>query len=295
MRYNQKRSSNPGKIFLAVEGTEDIAYYENAIERVVGADSKSYHFFVCNGKDFVLDLMLQLDDNIEPDAKNTIFFIDNDFDGHKGFGERDTLYITEGYSIENSITSESTLGKLLRSEFRCALEGHEAEASLAIEAFSSVMAAYSTQFSAINRCIHAARVTDAFRVKTDKSIKEKLKVEAKTLRFEIDNISAAKDFLNIDIPLSDLEKILNETSCKFSALNPLSSWRGKYIYHVFKEFLAVLAEDRGRKVNRQVFSSRAVITFARDTTSVRLLSSASDISGPLRSFLQKNLALSNAS
>ena len=65
MKYNQKRSSHPGKIFLAVEGTEDIAYYENAIERVIGFNSKPYYFFVCNGKDFVLDLMLELDNNIE--------------------------------------------------------------------------------------------------------------------------------------------------------------------------------------------------------------------------------------
>ncbi|UHS55591.1 DUF4435 domain-containing protein [Agrobacterium vaccinii] len=289
MRYNQRRSSHAGKIFIAVEGTEDISFYETMIKRVVGEHNLPEHYyFVCDGKDNVLDLVESLKSNLSADSENVVFFIDHDFDGRKGKQNHPRLYVTETYSIENQLASRSVFEALLDAEFRCSVDDHDADRDAALAVYDDFVNRYATRFKMVNRCIFISRKCKGIIVNTQSSIEEKAKIRAHSLSFEAETLSGSIHLLEIELSDQDMEKIFDDNpkvTKEFDELDPVSQWRGKYIYHAFVKLLKVLVEDRGRRKGREVFPNRAAIQFEPHEGAVRLFASVAPVPVSLRNFL----------
>ena len=289
IKYNQRRSTLSEDLFLAVEGGEDVIFYEAVVSRVIGEEAPDHHFFVCDGKDRVLELFDILKDNLEISSKNVLFFVDNDFDGYKGRAPHDRLYVTNAYSIENYLSSKSTLDRLLKAELKCHGDTDNSNIEAAFAAFDEFFSSYQNNLYNLNKCIFISRTTSAFSINTQSSIQEKVKISARGMTCEVVDATSCVDFLEINIPPEEVEALLAQKYAAFDALNPLLHWRGKYVFHVFIRFLKVLTEDRGKKKNREVFVSRANVNFHPDEGAIRLLASIMEIPSCMRDFFRKNM------
>jgi len=288
MRYNQRRSAHIGKFIIAVEGSEDIAFYETMMKRVLGEEIPAHHFFDCKGKDNVLDLKDILERNLSEDSQRVLYFVDHDFDGLKGRSAHPRLYVTSVYSIENHLCSRKVLEALLDSEFKCSLDGHDQDRNDALIAYDKFMASYSSELFELNKCIFMSRKTSAFEISTDCSITDRIRVTPLTVSFNASKVEEVLHLLDVKISLEDILKIYENNHDyidAFSSLDPILSWRGKYIYHIFIRFLKSLIEDRGRRNNRVVFAKRANVQLAPHEGAVRLFASVAAIPQCLRQFL----------
>ncbi|MCK9814473.1 DUF4435 domain-containing protein [Pseudomonas sp. MAFF 302046] len=114
--YTTVRGKNPEKLICVFEGYEDLPYYETIFNRV--GNRIAFASIIAKGKDQVLSLRQALQNNHYQDDK-VRFFVDQDFDGLKGYSSGEDIYMTEGYSIENHLADAKILSSLLNSEFKC--------------------------------------------------------------------------------------------------------------------------------------------------------------------------------
>lgn len=284
IKYNQKRSMREKDIFLAVEGGEDISFYDTVINRIPLQEVLPYYFFVCDGKDRVLELYDVLKNNIESSSAMVAFIVDHDFDGLKGRDPHEMLYVTKAYSIENYLVSRTVVEKILNAELKCHNSDDDISAGLAC--FDRFCENYQNSFYLINKSIYISRTSNSFKVNTQKSIENNVKLDLRHLDFNINDAQSCRDFLTAEIATGDLKSLLDSKNDDFDRLDPIFSWRGKYVFHSFIRFLKLLVEDRGRRKDREVFSTRAGVNFSPDEGSIRLLASVIDIPKCMKEFFE---------
>lgn len=97
-------------IYAFVEGPEDVCFYQNFLKSHLNNKKCTTQFYPCSNKNNVLSILECLNwDKIS--SKQVLFFIDRDlsyFFKEKVKRKRN-LYITDGYSIENSIVTSELL------------------------------------------------------------------------------------------------------------------------------------------------------------------------------------------
>lgn len=98
-------------IYGFVEGPEDICFYQNFIKNhLTGTDCKT-HFFPCGNRKKVLDTYTRIDWG-QYSVKRVLFFVDrdlSDFFMEDKVRRKENIYVTDGYSIENSIVTDELL------------------------------------------------------------------------------------------------------------------------------------------------------------------------------------------
>ncbi|WP_164982717.1 DUF4435 domain-containing protein [Leisingera sp. NJS204] len=98
------------EIHVFLEGEEDFIYYLPEIRRLAG--SRKILSYNCGGKWNVVDAR----DSVEKSYNVlTLFFVDRDYDDllSRQATKSDALYITDGYSIENMMSSDEAANVLL--------------------------------------------------------------------------------------------------------------------------------------------------------------------------------------
>ena len=110
-RFTTQFDKNSNTIFCFYEG-EDGKYYDEKIRRY----SDDFYTIVAEKKTQVLDTFRLISNKKEYCSSRKMFFIDRDFDDNTDYINED-IFITDGYSIENYYVNDSTLEKILQSEF----------------------------------------------------------------------------------------------------------------------------------------------------------------------------------
>ena len=110
-KFIKKRDFFNKKLFCFFEG-EDQKYYGIRIENYTKIKDENIIFYSCGGK----KQLLKLYDMLKKDYSDVkkMFFIDKDFDENN---EKNEIYITPGYSIENLYVTENAFKRIIHKEF----------------------------------------------------------------------------------------------------------------------------------------------------------------------------------
>lgn len=129
-------------VYGFVEGKDDPAFYKGLIEPLLG-DGWSVKLIVAGNKRRVLDVLDGMDWSRFPERR-VCFFVDRDLSDFVGQAHQNAgnLYVTDGYSLENSIIGEATLDRALEE-----LMGIDGLSPAEYESIHQVFRANTTAFT----------------------------------------------------------------------------------------------------------------------------------------------------
>jgi hypothetical protein len=242
----------------------------------------SFHPLVVDGKDQVLGLHRLIHSSTVHDKSKQRYFVDNDFDGLRGAPLSSDIYCTPTYSIENLLVSSVILSALLKGEFRCSDETGIDEVRKVVDRFESLLSDFIEHFRKANLRIYFAR----------KNARKIVNIEERLGRYvkcKIDAIVSVHDdnLLSTLIPIEPTpdEVSLQGVELEFSKLSPQHSWRGKFFFAFFRQFLTLLKEDRCSQAPT-LFSQRVSISFNPSGDIVRVLTGMIEIPPCMRKFVE---------
>jgi hypothetical protein len=148
------RGERPGCIVLAFEGDDDKSAYNHWLRRV--RSELAYEPFPCDGKTGVFDLQDAVDRDLGDLRRGVYFFVDRDFDDLRDRAADDRVFMTDRYSIENYLVTESVLIELLKDEFHC--HGQPAVRDRVVSLFQEQLRAFTVATTEINFRIYLARL-----------------------------------------------------------------------------------------------------------------------------------------
>lgn len=274
-KYHTLRGKRPSTLIFVFEGEDDLPYYETIVRRV---NSKIYFSpLIANGKDQVLGLR-EIISNQKVRDERICFFIDKDYDDSKGHKTGSDLYISEGYSIENHLVSETALRSLLKSEYKCFLPEDDDEVEAIITKFYTLLDRFFEQMFEANLAIYHARKNNV----RLRNIEDRI---SKYLDFDFNEVKKS-DTCHLELigwP-DDKEKVFNSSKTEFQKLNPEMDWRGKFIYDFFTKILKILKDDRTSS-NPKIFSRKQGIRYDPNGEMIRSLTTLSETPKTLEAFI----------
>lgn len=225
----------PNCPILVFEGDDDKVVYGRWMARL--RHDVCYGAFVCKGKQGVATVQAILRDDLGSLKEGVYLFIDRDFDDRAGFDASDDIFMTDTYSVENYLVSETVLRSLLRDEFPC----HDHP-----DIIDNVLAQFRTDYSdflahteELNRRLFIYRRTQT---PMSKSFPNKLS-DLATVSAE--GVAAA--VVSVDDTMPAIFAIPRqrhtELSAEFAKLDPAARYRGKNALMFFKRWLDVMATD----------------------------------------------------
>jgi len=225
-------------LYCFFEG-RDSQYYS---PRIKSFTNKNYHPISCGNKSSVLDVYNWLSTIKEYAKFNKAFFVDRDFDNKI---EKNDLYETPCYSIENFYVNSDCLSEILKNEF--GLTEIDAEYKTIMTLFAKELNDFSKASLLLNAWYAALK---------SKKINENLKSTCVSLSDKLPN-----DFICVKIGAItssyDVQKIMEkfpsaikvseeEINKEYNRLNSSEMHqmlRGKYQFAFYYEFLRYLIED----------------------------------------------------
>jgi hypothetical protein len=108
LRLKQSYSKHNNRVFLIVEGNDDQAFYKCIIVKYI--QHQNYEIIIANSRYNVTNTYRSLDWRCF-DRHRVLFFVDRDLSEMTGeyTPNAENVYITDGYSIENSLFNEEIL------------------------------------------------------------------------------------------------------------------------------------------------------------------------------------------
>ena len=280
-------------IYYFVEGKDDPHFYNRAIDNEIptGWDKR---FFIANGRDNVLFLFAALQSRIN--VHQVLFFVDRDLSDplSEELPQADNLYITDGYSIENSICNVKTLKNVLSEVF----EFHNATP----DNWDIICSTYEKLFDDFIKIITPVMAYILFLRSEEKQLCLNLNNFSAKVLFSIDN-----NFKLIDKSCSNTDKYkLLEEKCGFKNcrnnyietvwINKISMSnrnnnciRGKFLSCFFAVFCLKLYDNYKTLINNPNLKPSCSQTFS-DSNPLCVISPRCPIPETLRDFLQKNIA-----
>ncbi|HCF1165702.1 DUF4435 domain-containing protein [Pseudomonas aeruginosa] len=271
------KSSTPKSLIFVFEGKDDKVIYYNWIRRI--KDEIRYEPFPCEGKKYVLQLIGIVRRDLNNLENQVYFFLDRDFDENTDIENAQNIYITDTYSIENSVINSEVVEELLKNDFHCHAEP-EIRREI-IELFNTNYAEFLEATKDINLRLYTARKLG---IELTKQLPDKINQIAKV---EIRSTTATT------VPANDIVRLSREpdaiesaaAAAAFAQLVPNKHYRGKFAMMFFKRWLQNLVDDKNKPVeNRELFTKLN----NKSTTSPITLDSMASKSNPppcLRSFI----------
>lgn len=233
-------------LFCFYEG-KDGPYYYN---RIIHNYGNNHHPIICGNKKSVIRVYGHLSKTY-PTYK-TSFFIDSDFDKKLN---KDNLYETPCYSIENFYTSEKVLKAILKNEFGL-IETDEEFKSI-IEIFNENRESFHSATTLLNSWYAAAKekaLTNG--VSVNASLDEKPPKEF--IIVKIGSINSSYNLNNILEKYPDSIKVteeeVNQFVEKFDNSDKSKVFRGKYELDFMYKFLQFIIEDAN--VNKKYLKTK---------------------------------------
>lgn len=242
------KSIYPKSIVLALEGKDDKTVYYNWISKI--ESTMRYEPFPCGGKKNVLALIESIERDLDNIGENVYFIIDQDYDDNSAIAHLDSVYITEGYSFENSLVTKETVEELLKNDLHC--HGHINNRQLISDTFERLYKDFLIITKEINFRLFVSKY---FKITQISSLPEKI---SKLITLNLNDIQPSNfdpaEIVKLEREPTQAE--LAEALEKFNELNPEVRYRGKFAYAFFQKWLQLLVSDRNsdnsiffRKVN----------------------------------------------
>lgn len=275
-RLSNLRSRQPTCPVCIFEGEDDVGVYAMWISRL--RSGFKYEPLPGKGKGQLLDLRRRLMADKGDLKKSVYFFVDRDFDDLRGQAPGPDIYMTEAYSIENHLVSESVLMDILNDEFKCTAENGDRDRIIAL--FNKVFAEFLGIMQVPNRRLFVA---------SKNSLRKSNVIEAISRFVNISLHSVTSNFND-----QDLERLIpttreptpEESSSaeeEFTSLDPQSRHRGKYLLAFFVRWVELLAAER-RSGNSSLFSDVRTKS-STPTCPMRRLAGSSILPGTLVTFV----------
>ncbi|WP_137134995.1 DUF4435 domain-containing protein [Rhizobium sp. FKY42] len=228
------RSKLPNTIILAFEGPDDKLVFSQWISRV--RPGFVYEPLTCKGKKQVL----QLHDGAIKDkaglSNGVYFFVDRDFDDLLSFSSSDHLFMTQEYSIENTVVHRATLENLLKNEFHCdgAPELRAAIVTVFDKDYDDFLAATRT----LNERLFLAKQLH-LKVKKSNKVKDLAEINLGAIAASQTTPEEA-----IKLPREPTTQEISDHTATFAALDPHIRYRGKWAFQFFQKWLECLQSAR---------------------------------------------------
>lgn len=275
-QYSSIRSKGRDSLICVFEGNDDLPYY-GTVFRVV-ANDHSFAPILSKGKEQLLAFR-QLLTKRELNDPNIAYFIDKDFDGFKGYPAGDDIYCTDGYSIENQMVGPEVLCDLLASEYKCEASNDGECVNAIVQHYGAKLNEFVDVMRPVNRIIYYARRNKIPLSGIENKIRKYLKFENGSVVstdndiFKLVGWPEAIDYSGIDFH--------DET---FLELDPVVSWRGKFLFGFFVEMLTYYKADRTSEQPKH-FGSKIGVKFDPRGESVRVFAVLSPVPEALRRFI----------
>jgi hypothetical protein len=267
---------------LLVEGHDDVTFAD-AVMRVEAPALRSViAVYNCKGKGNVFKLYDMIDESQETELNQFWFMIDRDFDYLRGRPESARVWVTPGYSFENILVSREVLSSLLHAEYRCADHEGVDDARRITKLFDDFISSYKQELFYPNLCAYYAIRCGVKLKPHEESISPKINMNFPSVILELSEVEI-REKMGKDVPLREEE--VQSFAEEFAHLDPVNSWRGKFLFSAFIQFLDELRKDRGSK-RPQHFSTKAGMNFNPRTDAIRTLTSVAELPDSLISFVR---------
>lgn len=239
------------KIFLFLEGADDIGFY---FQRFTNYLREAWKDFVCNGRNNVISLIKDLKEHTRPEYRDAVYygFIDKDYYEVINNPDKDKIYITPCYSIENFYISNQFFKNILERKF------HLNEST---PNNTDYQRCYDNFISRRNEFVEAIKELDIY-LRCNRIMYEEKKISSKINARDI-NLKSAIDINlnNISSTMTALQ-ILNKSESDFdsSSLDTarefytnktneelVSYIRGKFIFYFILHYLCKLKNENHTK------------------------------------------------
>lgn len=224
-------------IYCFVEGY-DMPYYKSAVSHICNNNSVTIE---CGGKQSVIDANLLIESKEECKRYKKRYFVDRDFD--KNDSLPNTIFITDGYSIENYYLSDECVGSILETEFKISRAFHFENYTKCMALFHSEHKKFLEGISLFNAwycCLYNNSNWDRCDVSLDNSFPEEwlsLKIGAISYSYNLSDIE--KKYNNA--PLIE-ESFVSREKENLQAKGYMF-YRGKYEMQFLFEFLRFIQNE----------------------------------------------------
>lgn len=251
------------KIPVCFEG-KDIQYYRSRLEQYLTED---FGYIPCDGKSKVLELREEIKEHSDYKDELCLYFVDADFDDNSDICNKDDVYITPCYSIENLYISDKVFEKIISDEF-----GVNPNDDEQFDLFSKILSEYKARKREFFQCIeefnfyvYLIKINQANLSYNDIKILNLVRIEVDSV---IKNYTCISEVLK-GIDLNNFDLSMAQTH--FSDKEPERHFRGKNNFHFLEKFLTKLQEDANKKDGRKIFPRKMSVSY----TTQNLLSSYS--------------------
>jgi len=232
-------------LFCFFEGT-DSQYYFPRINNYFD----NHHPIVCGNKKSVLETY-EFVRTKYPNYK-TAFFVDSDFDA---ISNKQNLFTTCTYSIENYYCTENVLNRILKNEFF--LKVTDSEYNLIMEMFHDRQKEFHQVTSLFNLWYYSAKEkAKATNQSTNVSLEDKFPKEFISFSFSSITSKYSLDEIKLKFPdaIEISEDEINLNKQPFFSKEPTKRFRGKYEIEFMLKFLNFIIDDAN--VNKTILKKK---------------------------------------
>ena len=267
-------------IYCFVEGY-DMPYYRAIIR---GVCRKEPIEIKCNGKGNVIAANIYIESMEDYKHYQKRYFVDHDFDNNDDVP--DTIFVTDGYSIENYYLSDKCVGGILETEFKMSRADHHDKYTKCMDLFHSEHEKFlegTLLFNAWYSCLYANPGWN----RKDVSLEDFFPEE--WLSLKIGNISYSYNLADIEMKYDKaphMEEIaVNEEKAKLQAKGHMF-YRGKFEMQFLFEFLRFLQNEP--KKSRVYSVASCSIPFYQNTM-LSTFSQYADVSDNLYKYIETGI------
>jgi hypothetical protein len=228
------RSRFPDIMIFVFEGIDDKIVYYHWVRRV--SPGIVYEALPCGSKRNVLRLREVCARDMNDLSERVYYFIDRDFDDFGNFAKTKNTFMTDYYSVENYLVSDSIFDDILTNEFHCHARPEVRQRIRVL--FGALHESFLLVSRAINFRIFVAR---KLQIDILTAIPDKLNKIFVVNLTDVTLVSSPESIIRLHRePESDeIESMNNE----FGSLEPSTRYRGKFLLKFFLRWLELLADE----------------------------------------------------
>jgi len=271
-------------IYCFVEGY-DMPYYRAIVNNVCRKEPVAIK---CNGKAAVIaaNKFIEAKDDCMRYSKR--FFVDRDYDDNDTLP--DTIFVTDGYSIENYYLTEECVGRILETEFKMSKTEYKEKYEKSINLFRQEHHKFfegTLLFNSWYCCLYRNPAWKCDEVSLDD------KFPNDWMNLKIGNISFKYSLADIEEKYAKAPKLDEDSVLKIKdemrSLGPFRS-RGKYEMQFLFEYLSLIKNEP--KKNRVYSVTSCHLPFCQNTM-ISTFSQYADVSERLYAYIETGKRVDN--
>lgn len=266
--FMEKFEENSNRIFLFLEGEDDINYYNISFTTHLGEFQNDWDYIVSYGRKNVEAIIKNLENHSKQEYKSSKYFGFIDKDYHESSPSSNRIYMTPYYSIENFYTNENFIRHILIHKFKLSDKAKPESTSDFRVCFNQFMMLLEQFINSIklldilirtNRLMYKEKVTDLKINARDLNLDNFIYISLDEVRL-YDNQSAF-EFIGVDQSKFDSSLLDNAREFyKDKSFTELTYFiRGKFMLHFIHNFIFRLKEASQSKELKKIYYKNSLI------------------------------------